>query len=359
MMSSLIDRIKKNSTIKESDVIADSKFLNDKDLIQTSVPAVNVALSGKLDGGLTPGLTVFAGPSKHFKTAFAMLLAKAYLDKYEDGVILFYDSEFGAPQQYFETFEIDTNRVIHSPITDIEQLKHDSMQQLNNLERGDHVMIIVDSVGNLASKKEVEDALDGKSVADMTRAKQMKSLFRMITPHLTIKDIPAIVVNHTYKEIGLFPKDVVSGGTGIYYSADNIYIIGRRQQKTGTEITGYEFIINVEKSRFVREKSKIPVEVSWEAGISKWSGLLDMAIESGHVVKPSNGWYQKVNPTTGEMVPEAKGRLKDTQTKEFWLPILQDKSFSDWIRNRYTIGAVDMMTAEVSDEDIEKEYDKV
>lgn len=359
MMSSLIDRIKKNSTIKESDVIADSKFLNDKDLIQTSVPAVNVALSGKLDGGLTPGLTVFAGPSKHFKTAFAMLLAKAYLDKYEDGVILFYDSEFGAPQQYFETFEIDTNRVIHSPITDIEQLKHDSMQQLNNLERGDHVMIIVDSVGNLASKKEVEDALDGKSVADMTRAKQMKSLFRMITPHLTIKDIPAIVVNHTYKEIGLFPKDVVSGGTGIYYSADNIYIIGRRQQKTGTEITGYEFIINVEKSRFVREKSKIPVEVSWEAGISKWSGLLDMAIESGHVVKPSNGWYQKVNPTTGEMVPEAKVRLKDTQTKEFWLPILQDKTFSDWIRNRYTIGAVDMMTAEVSDEDIEKEYDKV
>ena len=358
-MSSLIDRIKKNSTIKESDVIADSKFLNDKDLIQTSVPAVNVALSGKLDGGLTPGLTVFAGPSKHFKTAFAMLLAKAYLDKYEDGVILFYDSEFGAPQQYFDTFEIDTNRVIHSPITDIEQLKHDSMQQLNNLERGDHVMIIVDSVGNLASKKEVEDALDGKSVADMTRAKQMKSLFRMITPHLTIKDIPAIVVNHTYKEIGLFPKDVVSGGTGIYYSADNIYIIGRRQQKTGTEVTGYEFVINVEKSRFVREKSKIPVEVSWEAGISKWSGLLDMALESGHVIKPSNGWYQKADPSTGEIQPEVKVRLKDTQTKEFWLPILQDKTFSDWIRNRYTVGSVDMMAAEVSDEDIEKEYDKV
>ena len=345
-MSSLIERIKKNSTIKESDVIADSKFLNDKDLIQTSVPAVNVALSGKLDGGLTPGLTVFAGPSKHFKTAFAMLLAKAYLDKYEDGVILFYDSEFGAPQQYFDTFEIDTNRVIHSPITDIEQLKHDSMQQLNNLERGDHVMIIVDSVGNLASKKEVEDALDGKSVADMTRAKQMKSLFRMITPHLTIKDIPAIVVNHTYKEIGLFPKDVVSGGTGIYYSADNIYIIGRRQQKTGTEVTGYEFVINVEKSRFVREKSKIPVEVSWEAGISKWSGLLDMALESGHVIKPSNGWYQKADPSTGEIQPEVKVRLKDTQTKEFWLPILQDKTFSDWIRNRYTVGSVDMMAAD-------------
>ena len=106
---SLVDKLKKNSTIKESSVLTDSKFFNTKDLIQTSVPALNVALSGKLDGGLSPGLTVFAGPSKHFKTAFAMLLAKSYLDKYDDGVVLFYDSEFGAPQGYFQSFGIDTD----------------------------------------------------------------------------------------------------------------------------------------------------------------------------------------------------------------------------------------------------------
>jgi len=356
-MNKLLERLQKNSTIRETDILTESKFFSNKDLIQTSVPAVNVALSGRLDGGLTPGLTVFAGPSKHFKTAFAMLLAKAFQDKYKDGVILFYDSEFGAPQSYFETFDIDTNRVVHSPIADIEQLKHDIMQQLNGVERDDHIMIIVDSVGNLASKKEVEDALEGKSVADMTRAKQMKSLFRMVTPHLTIKDIPAIVVNHTYKEIGLFPKDVVSGGTGIYYSADNIFIIGRRQSKTGTEVTGYEFVINVEKSRFVREKSKIPVAVTWEDGISKWSGLLDMGLESGHVIKPSNGWYQKIDPDTGE-VADIKVRAKDLG-KDFWLPILSDKRFSDWVQKRYTIGSVEMMGEEVSDEDVQEQYDKV
>ena len=111
-MTNLIDRIQSNSTIKQTDILTGSKFFNDQDLIQTSVPAVNVALSGKLDGGLTPGLTVFAGPSKHFKTAFGMLLAKSFLNKYEDGVILFYDSEFGAPKSYFETFEIDTDTVL-------------------------------------------------------------------------------------------------------------------------------------------------------------------------------------------------------------------------------------------------------
>lgn len=356
---SLMDKLKKNSTIKDTSILTESKFFTTKDLIQTSVPALNVALSGRLDGGLTPGLTVFAGPSKHFKTAFSLLLAKSYLDKYDDAVVLFYDSEFGTPQAYFDTFNIDTSRVIHTPITDIEQLKHDVMSQMNGIERGDHVIVIVDSVGNLASKKEVEDALDGKSVADMTRAKQMKSLFRMVTPHLTIKDIPMVVVNHTYQTMEMFSKAVVSGGTGIYYSADNIYIIGRQQEKTGQDLTGYNFIINVEKSRFVREKSKIPVEVSFEGGISKWSGLLDMAMESGHVIKPSNGWYQRVDMSTGEAV-EPKARKTDTYKKDFWLPILSDPTFIDWITQRYTISSSDgIMREEITEEDIADVYEAI
>jgi RecA/RadA recombinase len=318
-------------------------------MIQTSVPMMNVALSGSLEGGLTPGLTVFAGPSKHFKTAFSLLLAKSYLDKYEDSVVLFYDSEFGSPQSYFDSFGIDTSRVLHTPITDIEQLKFDVMSQINNVERGDHVIVIVDSVGNLASKKEVDDALEGKSVADMTRAKQMKSLFRMITPHLTIKDIPMVVVNHTYSEIGLYPKQIVSGGTGIYYSADNIFIIGRQQEKDGTEVTGYNFIVNVEKSRFVREKSKIPIEVSFDGGISKWSGLLDVALEGGFVTKPSNGWYS----IKGE---DKKYRQKDTYTKEFWLPVLKDKEFREYIENRYLVAGGNIMSS-LTDVDLEEEFE--
>jgi RecA/RadA recombinase len=354
-MNALLDKLKKNSTIKETNVLSESKLFSTKDLIQTSVPALNVALSGKLDGGLTPGLTIFAGPSKHFKTAFAMMLVKSFLDKYDDGIVLFYDSEFGAPQSYFENFGIDTGKVVHTPITDIEQLKHDIMKQINELERKDRVMIVVDSVGNLASKKEVDDALDGKSVADMTRAKQMKSLFRMITPHLTIKDIPMVVVNHTYMEIGMFPKAIVSGGTGIYYSADNIFIIGRQQEKQGTEVIGYNFIINVEKSRFVREKSKIPIEVTFEGGISKWSGLLDIALESGHVIKPSNGWYQLATE-------EKKYRLNDTYNKEFWLPVLTDPTFSEWVEKRYRMAGGQMMegeNVEIPDEDVSEEYENL
>ena len=348
-MNSLIEKIQKNSTIKDTNLLSESKFFNAKDMIQTPVPMLNVALSGKLDGGLTPGLTVFAGPSKHFKTAFALLLAKCYMEKYDDSVVLFYDSEFGSPQSYFSSFGIDTSRVVHTPITDIEQLKHDSMQQLNNMERGDRVIFIVDSVGNLASRKEVEDSLSGKTVADMSRAKQLKSLFRMITPHLTIKDLPMVVVNHTYKEIGMFPKDVVSGGTGVYYSADNIFIIGRQQEKDGNSLSGYNYIINVEKSRYVREKTKIPVEVSFEGGISKWSGLMEVALEGGFVTKPSNGWYSKKGQ-------DNKVRLKETYNKDFWIPILSSKEFQEYVQRRFKMDSSSPVTDELSSTDIEKEY---
>jgi RecA/RadA recombinase len=320
-------------------------------MIPTSVPIINVALSGRLDGGLTPGLTMWAGPSKHFKTAFSLLMAKSYLDKYPDAALLFYDSEFGTPQSYFDSFGIDTNRVLHTPITDIEKLKIDIMQQMNEVERGDHLIIIVDSIGNLASIKEVNDALEGKTVGDMSRAKAVKSLFRMVTPHLSLKDIPMIVVNHTYMEIGMFPKAIVGGGTGSYYSADNIFIIGRQQEKEGTEVIGYNFIINVEKSRYVREKAKIPVTVRHDGGISKWSGLLDIALDSKHVVKPSNGWYSKVD--SDGVIEEKKYRIKDTDTSEFWLPILKQKSFQDYVQNTYQIASGSIM----QDDTVEKAFD--
>jgi RecA/RadA recombinase len=354
-MASILDKIKKNTTIKDSAILSESKFFKKKDMIPTSVPIINVALSGRLDGGLTPGITMWAGPSKHFKTAFSLLMAKSYMDKYEDAALLFYDSEFGTPQSYFDTFGIDTKRVVHTPLTDVEQLKFDIMQQLSNVERGDHLIIVIDSIGNLASKKEVEDAMEGKSVADMSRAKQMKSLFRMVTPHLNLKDIPLVVVNHTYMEIGMFPKAIVGGGTGAMYSADNVYILGRQQEKEGTEIVGYNFIINVEKSRYVKEKSKIPVSVSFDGGLSKWSGLLDLALESKHVVKPSNGWYSKCDPETGE-VETKKYRIKETDDKDFWLSILTSKSFYDFVKNKYSIGQGGQMMQE---DDLDKALEEL
>ena len=145
---SVMDKLRKQSRIKSSDILADSVFFSEKEMTATEVPMINVALSGDPDGGLSPGLTVLAGPSKHFKTSFALLMAGAYLKKHSDAVLLFYDSEFGSPQSYFESFGIDTQRVLHTPITDVEQLKFDIVGQLENLDRNDKVIVVIDSIGN-------------------------------------------------------------------------------------------------------------------------------------------------------------------------------------------------------------------
>jgi RecA/RadA recombinase len=343
---SLRDKLIKNSSIALTDTLENSKIFTKKDMIPTSVPMINVALSGSVDGGITPGLTMLAGPSKHFKTGFALLLASSFLKKYTDGIVLFYDSEFGTPQSYFQTFKIPFDSVVHTPITDIEELKFDIMKQMKELGRNDHVMIVIDSIGNLASKKEVDDALDGKSVADMSRAKQLKSLFRMITPHLSLKDIPMVVINHTYKEIGLYPKDIVGGGTGSYYGSDNIWILGRQQDKDSEGIQGYHFVINIEKSRYVKEKSKIPITVSFNGGINRWSGLMDVALDGKYLTKTSPGWYVISDPVTGE-VTGSKMRAADVvDNKELWMKMLAETDFSKYIENRYKMSMGSIMESD-------------
>jgi len=333
-MNKLKDKILKNSTVEYTSTLLESKIYTHKDMIPTNVPMINAALSGSIHGGLTPGLTMIAGQSRNFKTGFSLLLASSFLEKYPDGVVLFYDSEFGTTPAYFKTFGVRMESVIHTPVTDIEMLKFDLLRQLTELSRDDHILIIIDSIGNLASKKEIEDTLNQKGTADMTRAKQLKSLFRMTTPYLTIKDIPMIVINHTYREMGMYPKDIVGGGTGGFYSADTVWIVGRQQDKDSDGINGYHFIINVEKSRFVKEKSKIPITVSFENGVHKWSSLFDVAVESGHIVKPKQGWYQLASAPEGT----PNFRQADVINKdEFWIQLLKT-DLPKWIEEKYKLG---------------------
>lgn len=338
-MSKLLEKLAKtNSLIKESAILQDSVLFNDKDLVNTPVPVINAAFSGDIDGGFTPGLTILSGESKTFKTMLSLYCLKAHQDKYEDSVCLFYDTEYGVTPQYLKAFNIDASRIIHIPVKHVEELKFDLVEKLEKIERNDHVFILLDSLGNLASKKEVEDAIDQKSVADMSRAKAIRSLLRIITPDLNRKNLTCIMINHVYKETGLFPKDVIPGGSAVVYLANSVFIIGKAQEKDGTEVTGYKFTINIHKSRFVKEKSKFAFSVNMNTGINRWSGLVEMAMEAGFLDKPSAGWYQKVDKSTGELL-DPKVRLKDTNNAEFWKSILDNEEFKQWVRDRYQYGS--------------------
>jgi len=315
-----------------SSALDESIFFNEKEAIPTELPILNVAFSGRLTGGLTSGLSVFAGESKSFKTMLALYCMKAYFDKYEDSVAVFYDSEFGTPPGYLKQFGLDLSRIIHVPIMHIEALKFDLTKRLESIDRGEKVFIMVDSLGNLASKKETEDAMSEKSVADMSRAKAIKSLFRIITPYLTTKNLPCIMINHIYKEIGMFPKNIVAGGTGIMYSANQVFIITKAQEKdsaTDKEIAGYRFTINIEKSRFVKEKSKLPFIVRYDSGIQKYSGLWDLAVEAGILKQVTKQSYE---------VDGVKRKTSEWEEDvDFWEDLIHNKAFSDYVSSKYML----------------------
>lgn len=341
-MSKLLAKMLAAGSIKSAQILDESKFFTDRSFVPTDIPALNVALSGDIDGGLSSGLTVIAGESKTFKTCMSLYMVAAYLNADPDAVCVYYDSEFGSTDQYLKSFKVPTERVIHVPIENIEQLKFDIVKRLDAIERGDKYIIFIDSLGNLASKKEVDDAMKESEKADMTRAKQMKSLFRMITPALTTKDIPCVVINHTYKTQELYSKDVVSGGTGIMYSANTVWIITKAQEKEGSgenaEQVGYRFTIRIEKSRFLREKSKIPLVVRYEGGIDYASGLVDLAEEGKYIAKPTVKArnYMRVDRETGELLEATKIGLKEIlHDREFWAKLFEETDFKAYVKDQY------------------------
>lgn len=336
----LAQKILSKTTAKYANFMNSSILVEEQNPIVTTVPAINIALMGDIEGGLLPGFHQIAGPSKHFKTSFGLVLVEAFLRTHDEGVVVFFDSEFGASMRYFDNYGITEEfreRIIHIPFENLETLKFEITKVLDGVDRGEHVMIFIDSIGLSASKKEVEDALNEKSSADMTRAKQLSSIARIITPQLSIKKIPCVAINHVYKTQDLFAKDVVSGGTKLELSSETIWIISRVKEKTNDNVTtGYTFNIKIQKSRITKEETKIPITVSWEGGIHKWSGMCEIAEEFG-ILQPCKGprnskAYKYVSKDLTERIVREIDIDKDDA---LWMLILAETDIRNMIKNKY------------------------
>lgn len=338
------DLLKRLLAVRSDDIdtLQDSAYFQERDIIPTNIEEINLAFSGSLKhGGVQSGVTFIAGPSKSFKSLIALICLAAYLKKYPDAIALFYDTEFGTTPAYMAALGIDNKRVVHIPIEHIEELKFDMAQRLKEIKRGDHVFIFVDSLGLLPSKKEVEDAENEKSVADMTRAKQIRSLLRIITSPINKRMIPCFVVNHVYQEMALYPKTIMSGGTAPMLAADQVWFMSRSNEKEGAGdakvLTGYNFTIKIEKSRTVREGSRIPITVKFEGGVQRYSGLLDIAIEMGFVTKEKDGRSTGYSRTGLDKTKVWSA--EDAMTEAFWKDIIERTNFDEELGKRYKIAS--------------------
>lgn len=331
---------------KGAALMVDSELGEKLVLCKMRVAIVNAMLGGSVDSGLRSGITQLIGDSRTFKTNFCLMLVAAYLDTYPDAICIFLDNEFGAAQ-YFDTMGIDKRRVIHVPVTDVEDLKIKHTQMLESITKGDKVIFFLDSLSQIASLKESDDAAEGKTVTDMSRAKAINSYVRIITPRLTMKDVPFLVINNFYDDTAnKYAEPIIKGGKQIFLSSDTILMVTRSQVKDEEKsLLGWDFNYTVMKSRWVQEKSKFTVNVLYDGGINQNSGLFEMALESGFIVIPTQGFYQIRLP--GQEQEDKKFRKKEIEKNQaFFDALVKNKDFQDYVSNKYQLSAGEFFKAE-------------
>lgn len=355
MSNSLASRLLKAAGKNEHATIMSESKVDYKEVVATTpVPIVNLMLSGHLDGGIVPGMQQLCGPSRHFKTMCALLMAKSYMDKFPDAVLIFGDSEMGA-MKAFEVYGIDTTRVVHLPMTTVEQATVEFAKIIDDIQKDDHVFILLDSLSNLGSTSEVENALAGDLKADVgRRAKACAAFGRTVNSTvLSLKKIPFVLINSAYDPIGQGPgaESIPGGGAKIFLSCDAIYQISRAKSKDNKEdtkeVTGYKFTYKPLKSRFVKEGAKFELYVDFKHGIYKWSGLFDLAKECGIIISPSMGWYS-INLLGYDKEQKLRKSVIDGDDK-FFEQLIKNETFKEYCFQKFSLESGHMFQEETID----------
>tara|TARA_Y100000310_G_scaffold184543_1_gene184681 strand:+ start:1287 stop:2336 length:1050 start_codon:yes stop_codon:yes gene_type:complete len=260
--------------------------------IDTGSYVLNGLLSGSIYGGLPANkITAFAGESATGKTFFVLGVARAFLDSDPSAGVIYFESESALTTQMITDRGIDVNRMVVVPVATIQEFTHQALKVLErHYEQGCNqpLMLCLDSLGMLSTSKEVGDISEGKETKDMTRAQITKGAFRVLTLKLGKTKVPLLVTNHTYKQVGtMFPQDVMGGGMGLYYAASSILFLSRRKEKDGTEVIGNVIHCKNHKSRLTKENKKVDVLLTYDKGLSKYYGLLDLSEKYGIIKKVS------------------------------------------------------------------------
>ena len=255
--------------------------------IDTGSYIFNALLSGSIHGGLPSNkITAIAGESATGKTFFVMGMVKSFLDANPDAGVLYFESESAITKQMVIDRGIDPNRMVIIPVTTVQEFRTQAIKVLDSVlakNEADRkpMMMCLDSLGMLSTTKEVEDTSDGKETRDMTRAQVLKAAFRVLTLKLGRCGVPMVVTNHTYDSMGLFPTKEMGGGSGLKYAASSIIFLSKKKDKDGTEVVGNIVHCKNHKSRLTIENKMVDVRLSYETGLDRYYGLLELAIKHG------------------------------------------------------------------------------
>lgn len=283
----------------------ESAFSEVTDYIPTGNYHLNACMTGSIFKGVPNNRAIcFAGSSGTGKT---FLLLNAIREAQKKGYyIVFYDSEAAVDRELMEKFDIDTSRVRYEPCATVQEFRTSvtnlTESLITNKRKGIEIpklMIALDSAGNLATLKELDDAQSGSQKADMSRAKIMKSIFRILMNRLAECKIPMIFTNHTYQTQSFISQTKAGGGTGPEYAASIILFLSKAQLKEAKEKTGIIVTAKPNKNRFARPHP-IKFYIHYSKGMNEYVGLENYV--NWELCGITKG---KKDKKTGELIPSA------------------------------------------------------
>jgi RecA/RadA recombinase len=261
--------------------------------IDTGSYILNAALSGSIFGGVPDNkITAFAGESATGKTFFVMGVVQKFLMDNPEGAVFYFDTEAAVTKEMMKSRGIDVSRVIISEPDTIQKFRHTAIQILENYEKASSkkerppMMMVLDSLGQLSTTKEVEDTASGSETRDMTKAATLKATFRVLNLKLARAGVPMLVTNHVYEMVGSYiPTKEMAGGSGLKYTASQICYLTKKKEKDGTDVIGNIIKVKMMKSRLTKENKMVQVLLTYDKGLDRYYGLLDLAEKYGIIKK--------------------------------------------------------------------------
>ena len=286
-MTNFLKDIIKETGNEYASLVSEGVEAGDVDsFIDTGSYVFNALLGGSIYNGIPSNkITAIAGESATGKTFFVLGICKYFLDKNPEGGVVFFESESAVTKELIEDRKIDSKRMAIMPVTTVQEFRHQAItviDKYNSQDPSDRkpLLLILDSLGMLSTTKEMEDTAEGKETRDMTRAQIVKAVFRVLTLKLGKAKVPLIITNHTYDVVGsMFPKKEMGGGSGLKYASSSIIYLSRRKEKEGTEVIGNIIHCKNYKSRLTRENAIVDVRLTYDKGLDKYYGLLDLALK--------------------------------------------------------------------------------
>lgn len=297
----------KSKKLDETVIFVAEDLRPPKFYVDTGSYSLNAAISGDIKKGIpSNSIIALAGEPATGKTFYAIESAKNFLEDYPDGEVIYFESEKAIKAGMLEGRGVDASRVYISEVVSVQDFRTRAVQILDAYkaipeDKRTPILMILDSLGNLSTTKELEDTAEGKETKDMTRPAIIKATFRVLTLKCGQLDVPMIVTNHTYDEMGsMYPTKQMSGGSGLKYCASSIIFLGKRKEKSGDEVIGNVISARMFKSRDTKEHTKVETLLNYSSGLDRYFGLLELAEEAG-IFKKVSTRYEVTDETTGEI----------------------------------------------------------